>query len=355
MPTTNEQIADGIIAYRLRLLRSEAATVQAMLGVFDEGLGAVMDEMAAIGARQEATGRKTTAELRRLRALARDLSATAQATEEALVTALSTDLGAVAAVTARTVARTMVEAFPPSVRAVLGGVPVLDVAEMVRSPIGGVGWADRLAEDIVLAEKAVKQSLAVSLSRGASVPKSAKALKAAAKLADTYRGRQATIVRTEFQRVANQAAARTFQENRAVLRGVIHLSTLDSRTCLICAPLHQQRWMYGPDGELLPNPNVGEHRPNPQHPNCRCMDTPWVKSWRDLGIPVTTRRDRERLDGKAPERMTYADWFGRQSQATQVEILGPERYRRWKAGESIESFTDQGRILTIQELDAETA
>ena len=121
---------------------------------------------------------------------------------------------------------------------------------------------------------------------------------------------------------------------------------------MICGGLHQQRWLYAPDGELLSNPNVGEHRPNPQHPRCRCMDAPWVKSWRDLGVPVSTARDRERLDGRTPERMTYEDWFRRRPASEQREILGPARYELWKQGTPIADFTDQGRILTIQELDA---
>lgn len=355
MPTTNEQIADGIVSYRLRLLRSEVATVRRMLDVFNEGLGATMAEAAAIGERQAATGRKTSAELRRLRQLALDLEATTRATEEALRIGLGTDLAAVASVTARTVGRVMVEAFPARVRPLLGGVPVLDVAVMVSSPIAGKTWAQRVAQTFGVYEVEIRKSLATSLARGASVPKSVKALRRLGKLSKASEHWLTGLVRTEFQRVANRAAMATFDENRNVIKGIVHLSTLDSDTCLVCARLHQKRWLYGPNGELLPNPTVGEHRPNPQHTRCRCMDTPWVKSWRDLGITVTTKRDRERLDGKAPERMTYVDWFKRQSKATQVEILGPERYRRWKAGEDIESFTDQGRILTIQELDAETA
>jgi len=49
--------------------------------------------------------------------------------------------------------------------------------------------------------------------------------------------------------------------------------------------------------------------------------------------------------------MAYPDWFAGQHQNIQREILGPGRFKLWKAGEvSIKGFVNDGRIIPLKEL-----
>tara|TARA_R110000823_G_scaffold4225_2_gene16078 strand:- start:412 stop:1638 length:1227 start_codon:yes stop_codon:yes gene_type:complete len=183
--------------------------------------------------------------------------------------------------------------------------------------------------------------------------KAARAIRNAAGFVEAYKNQASNIARTEIQRVANSVAHDTYAANLDVIKGVTRLATLDTRTCMVCAPLHNVTWLYGPDGNLLPNPEHGPHITPPLHPRCRCFDAPLTKSFAELGLPVgLSRRDRERLDGSLPQNMTYPEWFGRQSKARQLEILGPARLKLYEQGKvDIGGFADANRVLSLAELD----
>ena len=152
----------------------------------------------------------------------------------------------------------------------------------------------------------------------------------------------ASIVRTAVNHTANTARDQVYQNNESLLKGVEWLSTLDLRTTLICA---------GYDGQVFPLDSGP--RP-PAHWNCRSTTIPVVKSWRELGIdldeaPPGTRAS---MDGQVSDTVNYAEWLTKQTKARQLEILGPSRYKIWKAGEPITKFTTSGQVLTLDQLKA---
>lgn len=113
--------------------------------------------------------------------------------------------------------------------------------------------------------------------------------------------------------------------------------------CLLCGGL---------DGKVF---KVGEG-PQPvedTHPQCRCIRSPVVKSWRELGIdfdeaPPATRAS---MNGAVPGRTTFSDWFKKQPAAVKKDILGAGRYELYRLGRlGIGDFVINRRILTLKQL-----
>jgi len=49
-------------------------------------------------------------------------------------------------------------------------------------------------------------------------------------------------------------------------------------------------------------------------------------------------------------KINYSDWFERQDRNTQIDIVGPARYKEYINGKKVTSFAKDGRITTIKEL-----
>jgi SPP1 gp7 family putative phage head morphogenesis protein len=152
-----------------------------------------------------------------------------------------------------------------------------------------------------------------------------------------------TIVRTATAHMADFAADRFFEANSDIIKGVKWVSTLDSRTSAICIER---------DGKVYP---IGKAPPIPAHFNCRSRLTPVTKSWRDLGldideIPQSTRAS---INGQVPADTTYGDWLKRQPASIQDEVLGKTKGKLYReSGKNIDRFIDDGRFLTLKELEA---
>jgi SPP1 gp7 family putative phage head morphogenesis protein len=123
--------------------------------------------------------------------------------------------------------------------------------------------------------------------------------------------RALTIARTETLDAHRAAAALAHRENADVLKGWVWLCALSSRTCPACLGKHGTEHSLDEPGPL-------------GHQNCRCTRMPLTKSWRDLGIDLPEPSGRVIPDA--------ALWFGKQPVKVQQQILGPARYREWKAG-----------------------
>lgn len=150
------------------------------------------------------------------------------------------------------------------------------------------------------------------------------------------------VVRTAVTHVAAEARETLYGENADVIKGVQWVSTLDSRTTLVCASR---------DGQVYP---VNEGPRPPAHVGCRSSSIPITKSWRELGLdlddaPPGTRAS---MDGQVPASTTYEEWLRRQPSAVQDEVLGANRARLFREGElSIDSMVrDDGRTWTLDEL-----
>lgn len=343
MATVNDRVADAAIAHRLQLLRFEAGTARALVGVYDAALSDVLAEFARLVARAKAAG-VTAAELSpvqaaRLLAVRDNLDAKLREAQRLADLTLTQRLEEAGRAERAFQSGRMADAVGLSGWA---SVPEVSVLAAIIRPIGGQTYAAVIAKDLFEAREAVRAGVARALATGASMPKAAGILRATSGLVETYRGRFVAIARTEVQRVANEVAMMSYQRNADVIDAVQWLATLDSRTCLVCAPLHNT--VYPMDG----GQPIGLPTTPPVHPRCRCFLAPVVKDLAALGVRV--KGDPRGYDGRPAEDTTFDAWLSRQPAATQDEILGPTRAALWRGGTPLERFSDGRRPLRLDEL-----
>lgn len=126
-----------------------------------------------------------------------------------------------------------------------------------------------------------------------------------------------TVIRTATQHVANTAREVTWNENSDLVKGVIWVSTLDSRTTIQCQAL---------DGRHFPLDSGP--RP-PIHPNCRSTTAPWMDDTFDFLDAGATRSS---LGGYVDQNQTYYDWLQKQPEAFQDDALGETRAKLFRDG-----------------------
>lgn len=338
----NENAADEMVGHRLALLRYEAGTTEALLKAYERALRDVDRAFVELSARIRAGESVDTRQRERLLILGTDLDRKIRELrkilEKSLLERLEEAADAEAAFQRRTLTRYLGSTFHAA--------PEAAVATALRAPIGGGVWTDRLAVDLLEARDGLQQVLALAAAKGSSIPHIAAALHRGGQLQETYRGRLVSIARTEMQRVSNTVAMATYAENLDVVGGVQYLATLDSRTCLVCAPYHNQVFRYDAEGHLAGIPTI------PQHPRCRCFAAPVTRSWEDIGV-----RTRGRLKGAAADfdetpaaDTTFDAWLRRRGAVVQTEILGAGRRDLWLAGTPLGAFSDGRRVLRLGEL-----
>ncbi|MCA1596079.1 MAG: phage head morphogenesis protein [Chloroflexi bacterium] len=123
--------------------------------------------------------------------------------------------------------------------------------------------------------------------------------------------RARTIARTETLSTYRDVTLANYQANDDICAGWQWQCTYSPRTCAACLAM---------DGQVF-----GLDVPFSSHVCCRCTAVPVTKSWAELGftgIPETNEQDRE----------TGAEWFDRQPEKTQMEILGPSKLREYQSG-----------------------
>ncbi len=156
-----------------------------------------------------------------------------------------------------------------------------------------------------------------------------------------------TLARTHMQEVSNAAMDSVFVENSDIIQGFEWNATLEPGysktgrgTCIRCASL---------DGTVY---RKNEPRPDiPLHPNCRCIYTPVLKDWQELGIDAdkviqqnrgyaVRETDIEQAHGfgksiGAGGRKTkkagtttiteYRKWYDERNATFQANVTGPSR------------------------------
>lgn len=154
---------------------------------------------------------------------------------------------------------------------------------------------------------------------------------------DVGRRGMKTLVRTASIHAASLGREAVWEANKALISGVLWVSTLDGGTSPICQSL---------DGKTFP---PGEGPRPPIHFNCRSVVTPIVKGADELGLPRGTRAS---FDGQVPEDLTYNDWLGQRSAEFQDSVLGSTKGKLFRQGGlSLDRFVaTSGRPLTIDEL-----
>jgi hypothetical protein len=167
------------------------------------------------------------------------------------------------------------------------------------------------------------------------------------------------VVRTAVSHTAAYTRERFMAANDDLIKAVSWTATLDTRTSEICRVRDGKRYTndakHKPIGHSLPW--LGG--PGRAHWNCRSVEVPVLKSWRELGIDADEVTDgtRASMDGQVPADQTFGQWIKRQSAERQDDILGPTRGKLLRdGGLTLDRFySDKGRYLTLDELRARDA
>lgn len=171
---------------------------------------------------------------------------------------------------------------------------------------------------------------------------------------ETARRNAASLVQTSVQAVANDARRKTFEANQDVIKGIRQVSTLDSHTSIVCIAYSGKEWdmKYKPiNGNTLPY-NGG----TPRHFNCRSVEIPITKTFRELGIDIDEPEETTRAstDGQIDAKTTFGDFLKRKGKAWQDDVLGKGRADLWRSGKlTLRDLVDgRGRPLTLDQLKA---
>ena len=152
---------------------------------------------------------------------------------------------------------------------------------------------------------------------------------------NSFRNSVYSNTRTVLQSFANETRNRVYEANEKYFGGESeykyeYLSTLDSRTCIVCGEL---------SGNLFKA--VKELPQLPLHRGCRCVIVPYFEIENDVQSSV---------NGYVDSDVTFEKWLGEQDEKTQKEVLGKTRFELFKKGEKITQFVDNGEVLTLKQL-----
>ncbi|HDL3934944.1 TPA: phage head morphogenesis protein [Mannheimia haemolytica] len=175
--------------------------------------------------------------------------------------------------------------------------------------------------------------------------------KATAELFGISRRHADTLVITAVAKVADDAHKALRDENLDLIKGEMHLSTLDTRTSTVCQVRDGKMWDtdYKPIGHSLPY-----QRP-PLHPRCRSILQLVMKDWKELGfddVKETPKSTRASADGQVSEKTNYEEWLSSKTPEEQDKALGKGKADLWRRG--VITFSDMldqsARPLTLKEL-----
>ena len=169
---------------------------------------------------------------------------------------------------------------------------------------------------------------------------------------DTTRRNADALVRTSVQAVANRTRIETMQANSRVVKALVQVSTLDSRTTTICAARSGLQW----DIETLEP--IGHSVPfrsgPPYHIGCRSTVSPVTRSFRELGInideiPASTRAS---MDGQVSSALSFDQFLKSKGEAFQNDLLGKGKADLWRKGNiTLTQLLDMsGQPLTLAQL-----
>lgn len=167
-----------------------------------------------------------------------------------------------------------------------------------------------------------------------------------------------TLARSYIQQASVNAQLAVYERNKDVVKGVKWVAILDNRVCPLCASIDGNYYKWGE-----------ERPPMPRHPRCRCLYTPWTKSWRDLGIDADDLekaarpwliRERGNIDAGGRKvlefgtsKEDYGGWWATLPFEQQAQVIGPVRTRLIREGKiSWSDLVDKnsGRYFTLAEL-----
>lgn len=163
-----------------------------------------------------------------------------------------------------------------------------------------------------------------------------------------------TIVQTALSHTAQTARTELYRANADIIKARRWDSTLDSRTSPPCQIRDGRLYTNDPTPKPIGHAIPWLQGPGRLHFNCRSVDVPVLKSFRELGIDMDDIPPgaRSSMDGQVPAETTYGQWLARQPADRQDDILGRERAQLFRAGKvKFDRFFDpHGRLLTLDDL-----
>lgn len=167
-----------------------------------------------------------------------------------------------------------------------------------------------------------------------------------------------TLARSYIQQASVNAQLAVYEHNKEVLKGVKWCAILDLNVCPLCAATDGYTYTWGE-----------ERPPMPRHPRCRCLWTPWTKSWRDMGIDADDLkkaarpwliREKGNIDAGGRKVLKFgtseedfSGWWKTLDYKEQIQSIGPVRTRLINEGKlSWADLVDKnsGRYYTLKEL-----
>jgi SPP1 gp7 family putative phage head morphogenesis protein len=224
--------------------------------------------------------------------------------------------------------------------AVLPTAAVLDriaTDAVIQGAVQGAWWQKQAADVQFKFAAAVRQGLAGAETNQQIVQRVREVM-------DVSKRNAATLVQTSTATIANDARAAAMAANDDLILAYRAVATLDSKTCLTCAPLDGLEWTKAGKpigGHKFPLPSY------PIHMNCRCLLLGRVLD----GEPGGTRAS---TDGQVSAALTFEGWLERQPIERQNDILGKGRAELYRKGTITlqDLVSGRGRPLTIEQLKA---
>lgn len=164
-----------------------------------------------------------------------------------------------------------------------------------------------------------------------------------------------TVVHSALSHTAATAREQFMKANADVIASQLWLSTIDSKTSDVCRVRSGLRYTVSekpkPIGHQVPWCTSHGCGPGKAHYRCRSVSMGLLPGQEKL------LGKRSTVDGEDDANLTYGAWLARQTEFTQVEVLGAKRAKLFRdGGLTLDRFTsERGDMLTLEELRAKDA
>lgn len=137
------------------------------------------------------------------------------------------------------------------------------------------------------------------------------------------------MAHTFYSMVYNEMLLDEFKANARFIKGIKHISILDSRTTELCRRYSNATWTL--DGTPLHKglPYLGSP---PYHNNCRSIHVPVFLSTEELRVEGILPENIAGLGGDGYDDYTFDEWLSELSETEQNRILGSTFANNWRNG-----------------------
>lgn len=380
--TSNEAFFDALLRHQIGLLRLSKGLGRQIRELLD---ATEKDMRAEIRDRlRNQTGLTTSSSVKRLKKLLNQLGKIRGQAHSDMFTLLRKDLRNLAVAEAGFVDGLFKTVIPVQVSTTLPAPDLLRGIVTVRPFEGRVlrQWSRKIRRDDI---DRIEAQVRIGLVQGESIPDISRritgtvALRGRNGVTEITRRNAEGLARTATNAIANQVRREYFKENREFFEQELYVATLDGVTTPICRSL---------DGKRYP---IDKGRFPPIHFNCRSIrvaildadplgrrpmkpvterglvrefakqnDLGRITGLRRRNLPRGTKgafddfargRTRE-LIGRAPAKVDYQTWLGRQSKTFQDDVLGKAKGRLFRRGKlPLDRFVDENDLeKTLTEL-----